>query len=69
MIDHIRYWIQTKEINVNDIKSHPFFRIIDWNKIYNKQYTNTPKHSPIYASTAYPTHLNVNNSNEFLYDF
>lgn len=41
--------------NIDDIKSHSFFGIIDWNKIYHKQYTNTPKHSPIYTSTSYPT--------------
>mmetsp|Transcript_23773 Transcript_23773/g.20800 ORF Transcript_23773/g.20800 Transcript_23773/m.20800 type:complete len:491 (-) Transcript_23773:209-1681(-) len=47
---------QSYQGNVDDIKSHPFFSIIDWNKIYHKQYTNTPKHSPIYGSTSsYPT--------------
>merc|ERR1712062_617766 len=38
----------SKNGNVDDIKSHCFFDIIDWEKIYNKEYTNPPKHSPMY---------------------
>jgi len=44
---------------IDDVKSHPFFSIIDWNKMKQKQYTNTPKHSPIHKS--YPSNYVQNN--------
>eukprot|EP01084_Bolivina_argentea_P278728 476313_1 len=54
--------------HVDDVKSHPWFGIIDWDKIYNKEYINTPKHSPTLSKECPGYSVAVEN-HPFLYDF